>query len=40
MAFIFYSLAAGMLAFAYEQPDLFLMVVMLVGAKRTLWRTR
>lgn len=40
MAFIFYSLTVGILAFAYEQPDLFMMIVMLLVAKLTLWRAR
>ena len=40
MAFIFYSSAVGLLAFAYEQPDLFMMIGMLLVAKHTLWRAR
>ena len=40
MAFICYSVTVGLLAFAYEQPDLFLMVAMLVAARLLLWRTR
>lgn len=40
MTFIFYSLAVGILAFAYEQPDPFMLIVMLLVAKLTLWRAR
>lgn len=40
MAFIFYILGVGIMAFAYEQPDLFMMVGMLLVAKLTLWRAR
>lgn len=40
MTFICYSVTVGLLAFAYEQPDLFCMVTMLVAAKLFFWRTR
>ena len=40
MMFVCYTLALGLLAFAYEQPDLFMMAAMLVLAKMVLWRTR
>lgn len=36
MMFVCYSLAAGVLAFAYEWPDLFLMVGLLVVARMVL----
>ena len=40
MAFIFYSLAVGILVLAYEQPDMFMIVIMLYAAKLTLWGAR
>jgi hypothetical protein len=39
MTFICYSLAIGILGFAYEQPDLFLMVVLLLAGKCVLGRS-
>ena len=40
MTFICYSLAVGMLVFAYEEPDLFLMACLLLSAKVILGKTR
>ena len=40
MTFICYSVTVGLLAFAYQQPDLFCMAAMLVVAKLFLWRSR
>ena len=36
MMFICYSLAVGILAFAYEWPDLFFMIVLLLVARFVL----
>lgn len=40
MAFICYAIAAGMLELAYEEPDLFVLILFLVAAKWTFWRSR
>jgi len=40
MTFICYSVTVGLMAFAYEEPDLFCMVVLLLAGKAILWRTR
>lgn len=40
MTFICYSLAIGILGFAYEQPDLLLMILLLLAARGVFWRTR
>lgn len=34
MMFVGYTVALGVMAFAYEQPDLFLMAALLVLARR------
>jgi hypothetical protein len=40
MVFVCYSFAVAILGFAYEEPDLFLMIAMLLAAKHLLWRSR
>ena len=40
MMFVCYSLAIGALGFAYEEPDLFLMIAMLLAAVHVLWHSR
>ena len=40
MMFVCYSLALGLLAFAHEQPDLFLLAAMLLAARHFLWPLR
>lgn len=40
MTFICYSVAIGILGFAYQEPDLFLAVALVVAAKCILWRSR
>ena len=40
MMFVCYSLALGILGFAYEQPDLFLLIALVLAAKILLWRAR
>lgn len=40
MTFVCFSLALGILGFAYEQPDLFLLVTLVLAAKVLLWRAR
>ena len=36
MMFVCYTVAIGLVAFAHEQPDLFLLVAMLLAARRLL----
>lgn len=36
MMFVCYSVAIALLAFAYEQPDLFLMIALLILARLVL----
>ena len=40
MMFVCYAVAIALLAFAYEQPDLFLLVAMLVSARVVLRQPR
>ncbi len=40
MMFLCYTLALGLLAFAYEEPEMFLLVALILAAKIILWRAR
>jgi hypothetical protein len=37
MTFVCYSLALGILGFAYQRPEEFLLLMMILAARHSLW---